>query len=588
MNHAGMLLRGKKRSRPVEASARCQEEVKFKEVMVYLVEKKMGRSRRNFLTSLARSKGFRVDDVLSDEVTHVVAEDNQAGGLWSWLREQGLRDISKVQVLDISWFTESMREGRPVTVESRHHIQETLAETVCSTPAAVDNVSQYACQRRTTTENHNKMFTDALEVLAESSEFNENEGRCLAFRRAASVLKSLPSAVRSLGATQGLPCLGEHTEAVIEEILQFGRCFKVEEIQCDERYQALKLFTSVFGVGPKTAEKWYRRGLRSFKEILNEPAIQLNKMQRAGFLYYRDISKTVSKAEAQALRCIIEETVHWIMPDAILALTGGFRRGKEYGHDVDFLVTTPELGREEGLLLHVIDRLQDQGILLYCEHQGTTFDATKLPSCNFEAMDHFEKCFLIVRLYEDQVEGGLQRNPGDSRAWRAIRVDLVVPPVDRYATALLGWTGSRFVRDLRRFARKERRMLFDNHALYDKTKLTLTVESRFSTPMPSSPFQGLWEERVKGMGPLAFLFPITNPSATDRKCFYPPQLRKTSLSIWVWSMWNLGRETLKSVFPTRTPIEYHRGYAQYKASFPSVNPAQLPTSAIFFQRAQSG
>uniref|UniRef100_A0AAY5KJA0 BRCT domain-containing protein n=1 Tax=Esox lucius TaxID=8010 RepID=A0AAY5KJA0_ESOLU len=478
MNHAGMLLRGKKRSRPVEASARCQEEVKFKEVMVYLVEKKMGRSRRNFLTSLARSKGFRVDDVLSDEVTHVVAEDNQAGGLWSWLREQGLRDISKVQVLDISWFTESMREGRPVTVESRHHIQETLAETVCSTPAAVDNVSQYACQRRTTTENHNKMFTDALEVLAESSEFNENEGRCLAFRRAASVLKSLPSAVRSLGATQGLPCLGEHTEAVIEEILQFGRCFKVEEIQCDERYQALKLFTSVFGVGPKTAEKWYRRGLRSFKEILNEPAIQLNKMQRAGFLYYRDISKTVSKAEAQALRCIIEETVHWIMPDAILALTGGFRRGKEYGHDVDFLVTTPELGREEGLLLHVIDRLQDQ--------------------------------------------------------------------------------------------------------------LTLTVESRFSTPMPSSPFQGLWEERVKGMGPLAFLFPITNPSATDRKCFYPPQLRKTSLSIWVWSMWNLGRETLKSVFPTRTPIEYHRGYAQYKASFPSVNPAQLPTSAIFFQRAQSG
>uniref|UniRef100_A0A6Q2XPC1 DNA-directed DNA/RNA polymerase mu n=1 Tax=Esox lucius TaxID=8010 RepID=A0A6Q2XPC1_ESOLU len=433
---------------PKQASARCQEEVKFKEVMVYLVEKKMGRSRRNFLTSLARSKGFRVDDVLSDEVTHVVAEDNQAGGLWSWLREQGLRDISKVQVLDISWFTESMREGRPVTVESRHHIQ----------------VRDF----------------DALEVLAESSEFNENEGRCLAFRRAASVLKSLPSAVRSLGATQGLPCLGEHTEAVIEEILQFGRCFKVEEIQCDERYQALKLFTSVFGVGPKTAEKWYRRGLRSFKEILNEPAIQLNKMQRAGFLYYRDISKTVSKAEAQALRCIIEETVHWIMPDAILALTGGFRRGKEYGHDVDFLVTTPELGREEGLLLHVIDRLQDQGILLYCEHQGTTFDATKLPSCNFEAMDHFEKCFLIVRLYEDQVEGGLQRNPGDSRAWRAIRVDLVVPPVDRYATALLGWTGSRqFVRDLRRFARKERRMLFDNHALYDKTKkmfLSTTTE----------------------------------------------------------------------------------------------------------------
>ncbi|XP_041722248.2 DNA nucleotidylexotransferase-like [Coregonus clupeaformis] len=469
-----MLPRVKKRPRPVEAGARSQEEVKFNEVTVYLVERKMGSSRRSFLTNLARSKGFKVEYVLSDEVTHVVAEDNQAGALWAWLRGSGLRDVSRLQVLDISWFTDSMREGRPVTVETRHCIQDTSSTvTDCSPPTAVANVSQYACQRRTTTENHNKIFTDVLEELAESSEFNENKGPCLAFRRAASVLKSLPSAVHCLGAIQGLPCVGEQTKAVMEEILIFGRSFKVEEIQSDERYQALKLFTSVFGVGPKTAEKWYRRGLRSLKEILTEPNIQLNRMQSAGFLYYRDISKAVSKAEAKALRCIIEETSHWIAPDAILALTGGFRRGKEYGHDVDFLLTMPEMGKEEGLLLHVIDRLRDQGILLYCEHQGSTFDLSKLPSRRFETMDHFEKCFLILRLEEGRVEGdgGLQKEPGESRGWRAVRVDLVAPPVDRYAFALLGWTGSRqFERDLRRFARKEKGMRLDNHALYDKTK----------------------------------------------------------------------------------------------------------------------
>lgn len=60
-------------------------------------------------------------------------------------------------------------------------------------------------------------------------------------------------------------------------------------------------------------------------------------------------------------------------------------------------------------------------------------------------MDHFQKCFLILRLEQGQVEGerGQQRDPGDSRGWRAVRVDLVAPPVDRYAFALLGWTGSR-------------------------------------------------------------------------------------------------------------------------------------------------
>ncbi|XP_042358609.1 DNA nucleotidylexotransferase isoform X2 [Plectropomus leopardus] len=471
MFHTPIVPRVRKRLRPAEAGVPRREEVKFEDVRLYLLERKMGRSRRSFLTQLARSKGFIVEDILSDEVTHVVSEDSQASSLWKWLKEHALKNLPNMHVLDISWFTDSMREGRPVAVETRHVIQDTLPtlpEGSSATP--VTTVSQYACQRRTTIENNNKIFTDAFEVLAENYEFNEIEGPCLAFRRAASVLKSLPWAVRCLGGTQDLPCLGEHTKAVMEEILQHGRAFEVEKILSDERYQTLKLFTSVFGVGPKTAEKWYRRGLRSFSDILADRSIHLNRMQQSGFLHYGDISRAVSKAEAQSLRNIIDEAVHAITPAAILALTGGFRRGKEFGHDVDFIVTTTELGMEENLLNEVIDELKKQGILLYCEYQASTFDISKLPSQRFDAMDHFAKCFLILRLEGSRVEGGLHIAEGDSRGWRAVRVDLVSPPVDRYAYALLGWTGSRFERDLRRFAQVKRHMLLDNHALYDKTK----------------------------------------------------------------------------------------------------------------------
>lgn len=83
-----------------------------------------------------------------------------------------------------------------------------------------------------------------------------------------------------------------------------------------------------------------------------------------------------------------------------------------------------------------------QGLLLYCDYQASTFDLTKLPAHSFEAMDHFAKCFLILRLEASQVEEGLNRGE-DGRGWRAVRVDLVSPPIDRYAFALLGWTGSR-------------------------------------------------------------------------------------------------------------------------------------------------
>ena len=64
MFHTPIVPFARKRSRPVEAAVPRHDVVKFKDVRLYLVERKMGRSRRNFLTQLARSKGFIVDDNL--------------------------------------------------------------------------------------------------------------------------------------------------------------------------------------------------------------------------------------------------------------------------------------------------------------------------------------------------------------------------------------------------------------------------------------------------------------------------------------------------------------------------------------------
>ncbi|XP_028324800.1 DNA nucleotidylexotransferase [Gouania willdenowi] len=475
MLHGAVGFHIRRRSKMEKVPVSMHKDAKFESVRLYLVERKMGSSRRAFLTQLARSKGFIVEDILSDVVTHIVSEDCQASSLWTWLEGHGVKTLPMMQVLDITWFTDSMKQGKPVAVEPRHLIQGSLPmlpDATTSTPVA--KVSQYACQRRTTTANSNKIFTDAFEVLAESYEFNEMEGQSLAFRRAASVLRSLPSKIQSLRDAESLPFLGKHSIAVIEEILQCGFSMEVQKILSNERFKTLKLFMSVFGVGLKTAEKWYRKGLLSFSDILAAPGIHLNRMQQNGFLHYGDISRAVSKAEAQALGNIIDETVHAITSDALLTLTGGFRRGKDFGHDVDFIVTTPEMGKEEHLLTAVIESLKHQGLILYCDYRASTFDMSRLPNHKFDAMDHFAKCFLILRLDGSRVEGGLCGAEGDGRGWRAVRVDLVSPPMKQYAFTLLGWTGSKqFERDLRRFAQKERHMLLDNHALYDKTKREL-------------------------------------------------------------------------------------------------------------------
>nr|XP_005999893.1 PREDICTED: DNA nucleotidylexotransferase [Latimeria chalumnae] len=430
-------------------------EIKFKDIVIFIMERKMGSSRRMFLTELARKKGFQVESVLSDSVNHIVAENNSCAEVLEWIHKQNLRNNPKMEVLDITWFTESMGAGKPVEIEKRHRLMLQKNEPVkfdSPESSSVVAISPYACQRRTSLNNYNKLFTDAFEVLAENYEMNENKGPYLGFMRAASMIKSLPYAISSMKDLEGLPCLGDQTKAVIE------------------------LFTSVFGVGQKTAEKWFRKGLRTFEEVQVHKETKLTKMQIAGFLYYEDLSSFVTKPEADAIGQIIEDTVRLFMPDALVTLTGGFRREKKIGHDVDFLITTPVPGNENGLLEKVIDVLHQQGILLYCDVVESTFDKSRLPSRKVDALDHFQKCFAILKLLKQKVitsncEEAEEPSNTSTKEWKAIRVDLVITPFDQYAFALLGWTGSRqFERDLRRFATHERKMMLDNHALFDKNK----------------------------------------------------------------------------------------------------------------------
>ncbi|XP_072410173.1 DNA-directed DNA/RNA polymerase mu isoform X3 [Chiloscyllium punctatum] len=406
---------------------------KFSEVGIFLVERKMGSSRRNFLTQLAQKKGFRVEEQMSESVTHVVSENNSGDEVFELLAKQS--GICRAALIDITWFTESMAAGKPLEIENRHRLQVNRTADRSATDIPV---SQYACQRRTTLNNRNNLFT---------------------------------------------------------EILEDGNCGEVEKLIQNERYQTLKRFTSIFGVGVKTADKWYREGLRTLHE-LKASKIKLTKEQEAGLLYYEDLIVPVTMAEADSIRKIVEEAVHRFLPAAVVKLTGGFRRGKESGHDVDLLITHQDEGKEQGLLHQVINWMAVQGMILYDDITDNRDQKwkTKEP----ELFDHFAKCYLIFKLQKDMVnvvdlntsgdhdslavneakEMGLGGQAGTcehagcasvkDKDWKAIRVDLVVAPFSQYAYALLGWTGSRlFERDLRRYAKHFKHMSLSSHSLFD-------------------------------------------------------------------------------------------------------------------------
>ncbi|XP_012576105.1 PREDICTED: DNA-directed DNA/RNA polymerase mu [Condylura cristata] len=429
----------------------------------------MGRSRRAFLSRLARSKGFRVLDAYGSEVTHVVMEQTSAEEAACWLRGRALPGTIGPALLDISWFTESMAAGQPVPVEGRHRLEE--AEPRKGAPSPVWMLP-YACQRPTPLTHHNTSLSEALETLAEAASFDCSEGRCLSFCRAASVLKALPYPVTALSQVQELPHFGEHSCRVIQELLEHGVCEEVERVQVSERYRTLKLFTQIFGVGIKTADQWYQEGLRTLDDLQEQPQ-RLTKLQKAGLQHLQDLSTLVQRPDVEALQQLLDAAVSGALPGATVTLTGGFRRGKLQGHDVDFLITHPQEGQEVGLLARVLLSLKEQGLILYHHYQRNQYgDPTRLARQKHN-MDAFERSFCIFRL--PQIPGpAVEGSQRPCASWKAVRVDLVVAPISQFPFALLGWTGSRhFERELRRFSRKERGLWLNSHGLFDPEEKTL-------------------------------------------------------------------------------------------------------------------
>ncbi|XP_057587742.1 DNA-directed DNA/RNA polymerase mu isoform X4 [Hippopotamus amphibius kiboko] len=402
---------------------------RFPAVAIYLAEPRMGRSRRAFLTRLALSKGFRVLDAYSPEVTHVVMEGTSAEEAVCWQERWTVAlppGCARPALLDISWFTESMAAGQPVPVECRHRLEVAVPRKGLPSPAWM---LPYACQRPTPLTHHNASLSEALETLAEAAGFDGSEGRQLSFCRAASVLKALPSPVTTLNQLQGLPHFGEHSRRVIQELLEHGVCEEVERVRLSERYQTMKLFTQIFGVGVRTADRWYRDGLRTLDDLREQPQ-RLTQQQR--------VAPPGPELPDPAVRC------------AGPAARGGGSRG-----------AGPSWGHR-----HTDWRLPEGLVLYHQDHQSQQGDPTHLMRQS-HTMDAFERSFCIFRLPQPPGDavGGSQK---PCASWKAVRVDLVVAPISQFPFALLGWTGSKhFERELRRFSRKERGLWLNSHGLFD-------------------------------------------------------------------------------------------------------------------------
>lgn len=472
-------------------------------IVLFFVPARIQKKRLQIMKDCAKKHGYSVEEELSERVSHLVTEFET--------KEQVLRSMNNnsswcelAEIVSSKWFTDTIKSGSPLPVSNEYKIKSEKPIQKSTTLQAANQVAEglmfnkWLCQRKSMLKHHNHVLTDALEVVAKHAELRDEKGdypRALAFRKAAAALKSLPFAVTQADQISSMKDIGKHSLTIIQEILEDKYSAEVENIRSDDWFKSIELFSTVYGIGPAIAKQYYSLGVRSLKDAIErrQTSTSLNfgdsEKINYGLAFHKELTTPLSKKEADFILDLVKEEAEKLLPAVSLVVTGGFRRGKPAGHDLDILISHPDQGKEIGLLGALHDALIRKGLILYGYVHRSTFteDMLKDDSQNVQnsTMDHFEKCFYILRLPtdgsrrvdKDPILGDVPVHKADfetlcrvssnPRNWKVVRVDLITCPWDQYAYALVGWTGNKqFNRSIRHYAKKKMNMRLTSHGLW--------------------------------------------------------------------------------------------------------------------------
>ncbi|OWT40517.1 DNA polymerase mu subunit [Cryptococcus neoformans Bt1] len=313
----------------------------------------------------------------------------------------------------------------------------------------------------------NQDIVNAIKPIFEEREFEEAQQKnsnVLSYRRSLSMLKSVPRRITSGKEALRLQGVGEKVATRIDEFLQTGEIAESQEILESLRFNALQIFASVYTIGHFRAKELYERHhcrtledvKRHFADMEKDGEAKKGRHKdkrrmRGGMKEYEiveewmklksELDQKIPRKEVEEIAACVLDNLEAFIPSCEYTICGGYRRGKTESSDVDIVFRPPKDDQDIGLLRALYLRLSELGIITHVLHV-THRDPNQPIRAAAQNFDNLDKAFVIFKL------------PGEGRLHR--RVDLISAPRDRYASAVLSWTGSMmFERDLKRYAENE-------------------------------------------------------------------------------------------------------------------------------------
>lgn len=214
-----------------------------------------------------------------------------------------------------------------------------------------------------------------LDILKEASK--RDRFRFLAYSNAINILNrykpiNIDITNEDLPNIKKLKGIGKRIYEKIIEILKTKKLKAISKIpKKSEKEQIVDLFSTILGVGDKTAINWYDKGYRTIEDLSD---IKLNRTQKIGLQYIDDLLLKIPRKE---IECGYQPYIKYGL-DSLnnskksknkyefkFIIAGSYRRKKSFSNDIDVLITElTENYDNEDLMNLIIEHFKEIGLII--------------------------------------------------------------------------------------------------------------------------------------------------------------------------------------------------------------------------------
>ena len=223
----------------------------------------------------------------------------------------------------------------------------------------------------------NQRIMDKLSHIAEAYRSQGIVHKYHAYRNAIDTVKAFGRPIDSAASLKGLKGIGKAMLDKIDEILKTGELHQEQQVLADPETTAMKLFTTVHGVGPSLARKLvYDHKLRSLEDLENCDGVHLPPAVRLGLKHYEHSQERIPFDEVEDHRVFILDVAKQIDRRLQIEICGSHRRGAALSGDIDLLLTHRasrlDSGADYMYLKLVIAAMRDNGYVVDSLAEGNS------------------------------------------------------------------------------------------------------------------------------------------------------------------------------------------------------------------------